>query len=175
MMTPEQAFGQMIQMTEENELLFPEGTYILCKAPLPHAEVDNIRKILREGVTAQELAACFASVSNQAAWTEDDVYDYEAGTEDYRKACEITDKWSALAYDLEIILLAMARDNGLLPEGKMGLQKKLEPLMNSLGFIDGRGWWIPDKKTRPGLKPDLNSLPRTQPPGYVHPAGNLLS
>ncbi len=146
MTAPKQIFGQTIQMTEENELLFPEGTYIMCKEPLPDTEVENIREILREGVTAQELAACYASVSNQAAWTDDDVYDYEPGTEAYRKACEITDKWSALAYDLEIILLAMARDGGLLPEGDMGLQKKLEPIMNSLGFIDGRGWWIPDKR-----------------------------
>ena len=113
----------MIQMTEENELLFPEGTYILCKEPLPHADVDNIRKILREGVTVQELAACYAAVSNQAAWTEDDIYDYESGTEDYRKLARLQTNGPLWHMTLRSYCSPWPGTTGFFPRGKWDFRK----------------------------------------------------
>lgn len=92
--------------------------------------------------TEKDLATFFAYVDNKAWCIEDDEYDYEEGTEPYKKACEETDKWFAIAAQLKEKIFSILRSENI-DVPKRGQIDVLIPFMKRNGFINENGWWIP--------------------------------
>ena len=123
----------------ENENEFPY--YVMMSEPIPDMSVEDIRNWFAENNDEQGLATAYAVVHNKAWWVEDDVYDYEEGTEEYKKACQITDEWFALMDELVEKIFDILRSEGVdIPE--TGQIKVLAPFMERYGYFDGNGWWI---------------------------------
>ena len=87
-----------------------------------------------------------ALVENKAWWIEDDIYDYDTGTDGYRNACDITNKWFSVANELrKRIFIILRSEKTVIPE--RGYNTVLKPFMERNGFVDGRGWWIHKEKS----------------------------
>lgn len=91
--------------------------------------------------TEQELADIFSVVSNKFWWVEDNIYDYEEDTPEYKQACEITDRWGNLMEHIELDIL---KNEGVIIPDK-GRSVVLEPFMKRNGYFDGNGWWIKEE------------------------------
>lgn len=90
--------------------------------------------------TERDLAALFAYVDNKAWDIEDNIYDFEEGTELHKAACEETDKWFAVADRLkEKIFSILRRENISIPQ--KGQIDVLIPFMKRNGFTNENGWW----------------------------------
>ena len=126
------------------EDFFEEDTVIMGGDPLPDKSLEEMRLIAESIKTTQELVDVYAAVYNKFWWIEDDVYDFEEGTEEYKKACNVADAWETLMDDLEERVIACAVNEGLFAErqNNSGLVKQLEAFMLKYGYRDGRGWWV---------------------------------
>lgn len=126
---------------EEKILHSLESKYVMASEPCPNLSAEEMSKLICEISTEKELAILFALSDNQAWWVEDDIYDYEEGTQEYQKACEITDRWFAIADELKKRIFAILQAEGVsIPES--GQITVLAPFMERNGFFDGNGWWI---------------------------------
>ncbi len=121
------------------EDLFEEGTVIMSGDPLPNRSIEEMWEIARNWRTTQELVDAYAGAFNKFWWVEDDVYDYDEGTEEHKQACAITDAWEELMDFLEEKVVACATNEGLLAERQenSGLVKQLESFMRKYGYRDG--------------------------------------
>lgn len=125
-----------------NETEFPY--YVMMSEPIPNLSTEDVRNWLDENNNEQNLATAYALAHNKAWWVEDDVYDYEEGTEEYKKACQITDEWFSFMDELGERILDILRSEGVeIPE--TGQIEVLEPFMKRYGYFDGNGWWIKKK------------------------------
>ncbi|MDU0940097.1 MAG: ATP-grasp domain-containing protein [Clostridiales bacterium] len=126
------------------EEFFEEGTVIMGGDPLPEVSLEEMSRISASLRNAQELVDSFAGVSNKFWWVEDDVYDFEEGTAEYKLACEITDAWGALMDELEERLIRTAKEEGLMKEDEEHPNSKaaLLPIMEKYGYRDINGWWV---------------------------------
>ena len=115
--------------------------YLMASEPCPDLSAEEISKHICEIRTEKELAILFALSNNQAWWVEDNIYDYEEGTQEYQKACEITDKWFAIARELKNQIFAILQAEGVsIPERRQ--ITVLAPFMERNGYFNGNGWWI---------------------------------
>lgn len=113
-------------------------TFVMCSEPSPNLTAEIVAKAISEIVTESELATLFAVVENKAWWIEDEEYDYEVGTLEYKQAKEKTDLWFSLADELRSRIFDILRTEGVeIPE--KGQIVVLEPFMKRNGFMDGRG------------------------------------
>lgn len=104
----------------------------------------DIQKRFSGELTEQELADAFAMTENQFWWVEDNEYDFEEGTPEHTKACEITDAWGKLSDSYRKQIFAILEKEGVtIP--KTNQIKVLEPFMRRNGYIDGQGWWIKEE------------------------------
>lgn len=129
------------------EDVFEEGTVIMGRDPLPDKTLEEIRDIVDQITKTQDLVAVFAAASNKFWWVEEDEYDYEEGTEEYKMACAITDAWGDLMDSLEERVIQRAKEERLMAEDEEHPYSivALTPIMEMYGFRDGRGWWVPIK------------------------------
>lgn len=124
-----------------------EVRYVMVSEPAPNLTVEAATILLAEIEKEQELADVFAAVDNKARWLEDNHYDFEQGTEEYRKACEISDQWFAVANELKEKIFSILREEGVaIP--KRGQICVLKPFMERNGYFDGGGWWIPKDRAK---------------------------
>ena len=123
------------------EDFFEEGTVIMVGDPAPGITIDEARQIANKIESEKELAAIYADVSNKAIWIEDDVYDYDEGTEEYLNACRIADEWFSLKAFLRNKIFAILRKEEVVIPDK-GYITVLKPFMERNGYRDGRGWWV---------------------------------
>lgn len=126
------------------EELFQEGTVVLDSDPLANYTLEEMWEIARNIQSTQELVDAYAAASNKFWWVEDDEYDFEEGSEEYKRACAVTDAWKELWKHLENRVIEAAIKEGLFPvhQENIGLVKKMEPFMKKYGYRDGRGWWV---------------------------------
>lgn len=118
-----------------------ENVYVMYHEPIINMSVDDIRNLLSENNDIQVLVDTFAAVHNKAWWVEDDVYDFEEGTEEYKKACEIKDEWFRLMDELLEKIFCIIRSEGvIIPEANQN--EIIAPFMEKYGYFDGNGWWI---------------------------------
>ena len=106
--------------------------------------IEEAKVIADKTLSPQELIDLYEQVRMNYVQTEVEEYDYEQGTEEYRKACERTDAWSVLEDELEARIIERARAEGLLAgEIKAGEYfEKLSPYMNKCGYVSSGGWWF---------------------------------
>lgn len=124
-----------------DELVLNEETFVMCSEPAPDLSAEMAAEAIEKIETEQELADLFAVVDNKAWWVEDNVYDYEEGTVEYKQAVEVTDEWFALSDILRDRIFAILRAEGIvIPE--TGQIYVLEPFMKRNGYRNGQGWWV---------------------------------
>lgn len=130
------------------EELFPEGTVIMGSEPLAGVELQDMEQLAAEATSSEELVKIFAAVHNKFWFIEDDVYDYEEGSEEYLRVSAIVDAWGRLMDQIEERLIQKAK-----LEGFMDISEEhphsivaLAPVMEHYGYRDGRGWWVPIEK-----------------------------
>ena len=129
------------------EDLIPEGTVIMAGDPVPDVSIEDMREIIANIDTEQDLADAFAMVHNKFWFIEDDVYDYEQGTEDYDRVCAVVDAWGELMDALsDRIKEIMNRDHLHKTMDKGKPHHVYEPFMRKNGYRDGRGWWVKEKE-----------------------------
>ena len=103
--------------------------------------VGEIRNWLKENTNTKSLAVAFALADDKSSAVSFDVDDYEEGTEEYKKACQIEQEWFSLEEELKERIFDILRSEGVeIPE--TGQIEVLEPFMKRYGYFDGNGWWI---------------------------------
>ena len=70
--------------------------FVMAQEPIPNMSASEVRTYFADKKTEKDLADAFAVVSNKFWWVEDNEYDYEEGTPEYKMACAITDEWGTL-------------------------------------------------------------------------------
>ncbi len=126
------------------EKTFPNEVVILASEPMPNKSIDDMRREVEEISSAQELADAYANVHNKFWFIEDDLYDYDENTPEYKEVCEKVDSWGELMDSLTQRIIKAASDEGLLAEHLLdsGIVKQLEPFMSKYGYRIGSGWWV---------------------------------
>ena len=121
-----------------------DGVVILDGASMKDISIEDMKKIIANIKTTQDLADAYATVNNIWPIKEDEIYDYEEGTKEYEEACSITSAWLELCEKLEKQAIKVATEEGLIDESMKdaGTFYQLERFMNKYGYYDGSGWWL---------------------------------
>ncbi len=122
-------------------MVMTKDTFVMCGDPSLDLTIEKVKEIFDEISTETELADLFAVVHNKAWWIEDEMYDFDEGTEEYIKAVERTNMWFSLADKLKDEIFCILKTEGVEIPAK-GQIVVLEPFMKRNGFRDGQGWWI---------------------------------
>ena len=126
------------------ENFFEEGAVIMGSEPLSDVTIEEMWDVAKNCKNTQELVTAYARVHNEFWFIEDNIYDYEKGTEEYNKTEAIIDAWEKIMDYLEDKVISCAQEEGLLAsrQKRSGLAKQLEAFMSKYGYRDGRGWWV---------------------------------
>lgn len=123
------------------DIVLTENTFVMCRDPLSNLATESIEQAIGKIETESELATLFAAVENKMWWIEDETYDFNEETEEYKKIKQKIDLWFALADKLRNRIFDILRTEGIeIPDTKQ--ISVLEPFMKRNGFKDGQGWWI---------------------------------
>ena len=112
--------------------------------PLPDMSLAEMWEIARNYRTTQELVDAYAVAYNKFLWVEDDIYDFEEGSEEYKKACSVTDAWEQVIDYLEERIIECTTEEGLFAESQpnLSLVKQMEAFMEKYGYRNGRSRWV---------------------------------
>ena len=119
--------------------------WVMAKEPLPAMSIEQAWELYRQIKTEYDLASLFAEVSNKYWWVEDNVYDFETDTEEYKAACKTADRWEELYDALREKIFYILKTEGIEIPTK-GQIVILNPFMERNGFFDGSGWWVSEKQ-----------------------------
>ena len=120
---------------------FVQELEVMISDPLPNRTVAEMGTILSSYMTTQELADAYAAVHNKFLWVEDNEYDYDESTDEYKKACDITDSWGELLNCFEDVIVSLERKNEC-GENSFDKNNILKDFMKKHSYRDGHGWWI---------------------------------
>lgn len=138
-------FYKLFEHIENNPIkeCFPEKGVILSGDPMPDKTAEQmILEVARISHT-QELVDAYVQVHNKFWCIEDDLCDYEEGSDEYIRVRQIVDAWGEIMHALDEKVIASAKEEGLLLERQSGtgIIKQLEAFMNKYGYRDSHGWW----------------------------------
>ena len=123
------------------EEFFEDGTVIMAGDPAAGLTAEYAVKAAEEIETEGELAALFAMIHSKTVFVEDEIYDYEEGTDEWKRAVENAHFWLDLERKLRDRIFAILRAEGVeIPATRQIVV--LEPFMKRNGYFNGRGWWI---------------------------------
>lgn len=126
------------------EDVFPKEAMVLAGDPMSDKTVDEIRQDIAAITTTQELVDIYVNVHNKFWFIEDDIYDYEEGTDKYNEAYAVVDIWDEIMDELDRMVMKAAEEERLLAEKQpdSGAVKQLEVFMAKYGYCNGCGWWV---------------------------------
>lgn len=126
------------------EEAFPEGAVNLAGDPMPDMSVEDMQRLILSISTTQELVDAYVNIHNKFWFIEDDIYDYDEGTEEYEKVRSVMDAWGDMMDKLDTRIMQTADEEGLLAERQpnSGTVKQLEGFMDKYGYCNGCGWWV---------------------------------
>lgn len=126
------------------EDIVASGAVIYSGEGLPDISCDELRQAIQSTTDTKKIVDAFVIAHNKFWYIEDDTYDYEVGTLEYKRIRAIVDAWGKLMDDLEARVLQAAKAEDLWSEqlANQGLIEQLKPIMAKYGYLDGRGWWI---------------------------------
>ena len=129
------------------EKIFPEGTVILAGDPMPDMSIEEMRQIIASISTTQDLVDVYVAVHNKFWFVEDELYDYDKGTEEYERVLSVVSAWDDIMEALDKRIMETAAEEGLLAERQpdSGTVKQLEAFMDKYGYRNGSGWWLKKK------------------------------
>ncbi len=83
-------------------------------------------------------------IYNKFIFIEDDLYDYEEGSEEYEQVRSVVDAWGYMLEDLQQRVLEAAKKESHFPDSQSGqnILRQIEHFMQKHGYRDGRGWWV---------------------------------
>lgn len=119
--------------------------HIMANEPAPSVTAIDIKEHFKNMSTVQELADAFAITSNEFWWAEDNVYDYEGGSPEYKAACAIADEWGKLMDFYENKIFEIIRSEGI-KVPSTGRIIVLATFMKKYGYDDSDGWWVKDSE-----------------------------
>ncbi len=121
-----------------------ENVLILSGDPFPNKIVDEMKEELKNSTTTQELVDAYVNVHNKFWFIEDDLYDYDEGSEEYKRVYDSISQWYQLMKQLDQEILKKASEEGLLDEkdSNSGTTKRLKSFMSRYGYCDASGWWV---------------------------------
>lgn len=120
---------------------FVQELEVMLSDPLPNRTVAETETILSSYTTTQELADAYAAVHNKFLWIADNESDYDKCTDEYKKACDITDSWGELLNRFENAIVSLERKNEC-GENSFDKNNILKDFMKMHSYRDGHGWWI---------------------------------
>ena len=111
---------------------------------MPDVKAETMQDRITMISSIQELVDAYVNVHNKFWFIEDALYDYDEGTEEYKRVRAIVDAWGAILDSLDQRIMEAARTEGLLAERQpnSGTMKQLAAFMDKYGYRDGRGWWV---------------------------------
>jgi len=115
--------------------------------PAKELTIETAEKLCSEIGTEQELASLYATISNKAWYIEDNIYDFEKNTDEYKAVCTITERWFALEEKLRARIFDILITEGVAIPQK-GYNQILIPFMKRNGFLDMGGWWIAEDELK---------------------------
>ena len=128
-----------------NELILDEDAFVLISEPCPNHSASELAEQIDKIASEKELAALFATVSNEEGWVCDDADDYEEGTEEYLAVLAKHEEWYSLEIRLKDMIADILRKENIdVPE--KGWHYAMIPFMERNGFFDGNGWWLPQEE-----------------------------
>ena len=124
---------------EDNK--FNEDIIVMCGEPSPNLTIEKANELFERIETEKDIADLYAEVENKAWWIEDEQYDYDVDTNEYKVAREKTRMWFLLADKLKDMIFNILKSEGISILDK-GQNTVLEPFMKRNGYKNGSGWWI---------------------------------
>ncbi len=134
--------GVMIKDMDIVEI--PKNAAIMGGDPLPYMTVEQMWKEVEKIQSIQELVDVYATVHNKFWYIEDHIYDYEEGTDEYKRICYEIGEWADIRNHLHQRVMEEVDKEGFLYDyqPEKGCIKQLSRLMDKYGYYDGNGWWI---------------------------------
>lgn len=127
-----------------NDFVPDKGTVVMCAEPAPDLTIKKARELFKQVKDESDLAQIYVAVENKAWWLDDEVYDYEEGTEVCEEKRRKTKAWFVLMKEIQASIFTILESEGIeIPES--GYLEILEPFMKRTGYRNGSGWWIEDK------------------------------
>lgn len=127
-------------LTMENNKL-KKDIIVMCGEPSPGLTIEKANELFSKIETEKDIADLYAEVENKAWWIEDEQYDYDVGTDEYKVAREKTRMWFSLSDKLKEMIFVILKSEGIVIPDK-GQIAVLEPFMKRNGYKNGSGWWI---------------------------------
>ena len=138
-------------MKNEEKIILDEDIVALTEEPARGKTVQDVRLWLSYHTSEGDLANVLALVSNQVGWVDDEVYDYEEGTAEYKRALAIYTGWRDFYFELTKQVLEIIKTKSELAdqvnlEKRIGIHYQIRPFMSLYGYSDKNGWWIKNEE-----------------------------
>ena len=138
-------------MSNEKKIVLDEYIVALTEEPAGGKTVQDVRLWLSYHESEGDLADALALVSNQVGWLDDELYDYEEGTAEYKRALAIYTGWRDFYFELtkqalEIIKTRPELAGQINLEKRVGTHYQILPFMSYHGYSDKNGWWIKNEE-----------------------------
>ena len=119
-------------------------TVILLSKLISDLSIEDLNKLIKSGLSSQELADAYSEARIKYCYVEDASYDYEEGTEEYKRAIALTDICDEILDDLEVQIIKAATEEGLLADSQPDLcaYERIERFMNKYGYFNSGTWWL---------------------------------
>lgn len=126
------------------EPFFQEGTVIMSADPMPDKSIEAMRRDMTSIETTQQIVDLFVLAHNKFWFIEDDIYDYEEGTDEYNQVRAVVDAWGDIMDELQDRLTEAAIKEGFFKPDEENPKyiETMKPFMQHYGYRDGRGWWV---------------------------------
>ena len=109
--------------------------------PSPGVSIEDARKKYSIIKGENDLSEIYAVVENKAWWYADEIYDYEEGSVEHKRAISIMNEWFELAAEIKNDIFEILRSEDVeIPN--TGQITVLRPFMLRNGYYDGDGSWI---------------------------------
>lgn len=130
------------------EDLISDDAVIMFTDPMPGVTPEDMLEVISNINSIQQLVDAYVQVHNKFWFIENDLYDYEEGTNEYEIVRKVVEDWCEMMETLEAKVIKEAKLEGLLDEQQqdLGIIKKLEKFMSKYGYRDGCGWWVKKKE-----------------------------
>lgn len=118
-----------------------DDVYVMCEEPLSNYAPKDIEKLYKDNPSLEVLADCYANSHNEYWWLEDELYDYQEGTNEYKLFKECVDSWWNLTnyFANEIIAYLGLNDDQI---STKGIIYSILPFMDEHHWLFANGWWI---------------------------------
>ncbi len=115
---------------------------ILSGDPIPDKFLEQMKAMLYNVSDVRELIKIYIVLDEKVVFKEDEIYDFDEGTQEQIEAEANFKKWFKLMKNAENRLIEYAKAEKMYIDDDIGLVKKLEPFMKKYGYRNVGGWWI---------------------------------